>query len=98
MKVIAIYTLGKMGGRLNRELKNTNKKYILLVLRIRRFQNTPMKQDTFLFGIILTLLVMTLTGTHVVSNNPSTKNFILITSKEITKSKFPKHGRLLYFI
>ena len=41
-----------------------------------------MKQDKFLFGIILTLLVMTLTGTHVMSNNPSTKNFILITSKE----------------
>ena len=29
--------------------KNMNKSYILLVLRIRWFQNTPMKQDTFLF-------------------------------------------------
>ena len=69
-----------------------SKKYILLVLRIRRFQNTPMKQDTFLFGTILTLLIMTLSGTHVGSKNPSTKDFILITSKEITESKFLKHG------
>ena len=35
-------------GRVMKE-KNMNKSYILLVFRIRWFQNTPMKQDTFLF-------------------------------------------------
>jgi len=53
-----------------------------------------MKRGIFLFGKKLSLLIVTLTGTHVGSKRLSIEDFILITSIEIVKSKFLKLGYL----
>ena len=46
--------IGEKGRAMKERIKKKKEKYILLVLRIWRFKNTLMKQDTFLFGTLLT--------------------------------------------
>ena len=49
--------IGEKGRAMKERIKKKKKKYILLVLRIWRFKNTLMKQDTFLFGTLLTQFI-----------------------------------------
>ena len=46
--------IGEKGRAMKERIKKKKEKYILLVLRIWRFKNMLMKQDTFLFGTLLT--------------------------------------------
>ena len=78
-----------------RQDKRTRQRYTgLLVRKPPQFRNTLTKRGIFLFGKKLSLLIVTLTGTHVGSKRLSIYDFILITSIEIVELKFQKLGNL----
>ena len=62
------------------------------VPRLPLFLNTPTRPATIQFGITLSLLIETLTGTHVGTKKLSTEDFILITSTGRRELKFLKRG------
>ena len=68
-------------------------------IRLARTQTSAVSEHAnetgiFLFGKKLSLLIVTLTGTHVGSKRLSIQDFILITPIKIVESKFLKLGYL----
>ena len=64
-------TSGKQGERCKTGFKNTTEIYDLLVRKPPQFRSTLTKRGIFLFGKKLSLLIVTLTGTHVGSKRLS---------------------------